>query len=314
MKIYGMPHVDLYPVPVMPHPSELPPGAFVVDQRYNGRIGRINHDLVPRSPGFLTNEIEALRKRRSDGLKVDPNSKVTWRLGDSPAWMSEFDRLNGTWVADRLRTEKIGWYDTGFPVFSMLDCGGNLVVGIDNGNPFEFLGWMAIQYQRFQSGPQGYNYNEHPYLVTKQTLVAGKDTTRILIDKGYPGGYGDAFLPKVAPEQLYVSTIRRDKPQNGVRMFPPLPWETKLHRVPVTVTRMAFYGSNTYVEVDGQWHLGEEMLVIGDYFDDPSRGGTMDDRRTYCDALLSMPCPPPVIGWTRQAWYIMLLMRFGLLK
>lgn len=276
------------PSPVL-EPVPMPDG-FVVGPEYNGRIARIRHDPVPRIPGAIVNEIEPMHGE-------DFRSKITYKLGLDPTWVDEFVRLNGQWIADRLFSEGVGWFDTGFPAFSTLDCGGNLV-SCPTTAIYE-SGWIDVEYQRFQNGPGGIDYLKHPNLVTKQVLVTGTQTqTKILIDKGFPGGYGDTYIPKVSPVQPHHSVINRDG-HNGLQFYPGLPCFTTLHGVQVTITRWCFYGSDTYGEIDGLWYLLEEMLQIGD-INTPSLGGTMDDRRTYCAALAGMPCPPPVIGWVRQ--------------
>jgi len=283
----------------LPDPVECPDG-FVVGPERNGHVARINHDPIdyPRTVDLtlkITNEIEKTSPLLSNGTGVDPRSKVTTNI--TSAWAGEFLRLNGPWVTSRLFALAVGWFDTGYPTFSLLQCGGNLVEFLAGG--FQYPGWGAINYQAKQNGPTGKSYLKHPQLVEKQVLVAGDKVRRLLIDKGADGGYGDTYIPLIADEQPYLSLWGRSSNQNGVTFYPDLPLQTKLYGVDVTITRYCFYGSGTYVEVDGLWYLGEQMLVTGG-LDDLSRGGDENDRRTYCDALQGMPCPPPVIGWTRQ--------------
>lgn len=332
IKYKGVEYPIEFSVPSLPNPVNCPDG-FIVGQEHNGRLARGRHDPVPRKPGHQTNEIEVLRPILDNGSGVDLRSKITFRITNKTTgtfiralflsgfkkqafalarsiypWVDEFYRLNGPWVTERLFSEGVGWFDTGFPAFSLLSTGGNLhEILVDGDN---FAGWVAVNYQKFQDDPKQLDYFKSPQDVIKQTLVTGQTETRIIIDKGPLGGYGDTYLPKVAPEQPYHSTWDRDN-HNGLEFIPPLPFETKLYReaiepdkaqkgVPVTVEKYCFWGSNTYGLVNGLWYTLEEMLVIGDYEADPSRGGTQDDRRVYVDDWL-VTCPPPVIGWTRQS-------------
>jgi len=272
------------PPPDLPGAVELP-DCLVIGPEYNGRVARLSHDNPPRTlnmPLSLTNEMSVTRPLRSDGAKVDPSSKVSFKFNS--VWEAELYRLNTQWLGDWLKQPGIGWFDTGYPVFNLINCGGNLVIGVEQ--PFEFPGYLEIQVQDFYH-PTYPTYASNPAAVFKQTLVTALngETTYIKSDPKR----GDVYLPNVAPERVFISQYKRDQNEQGLQFFPNLPCQTELNGTPVIVTAWGFHGSDTYVQVNGLWYLGEEMQPTED----------QEGRVTHCKALESMPVPPPVAGWSR---------------
>ena len=321
------------PVPGLPDPVPFP-GSKIIDASGNGHWARIRHDgdwtlyPAPRIPGSNNNEVQVFRQLKSDGSKVDPQSKITMKIGGSLLlrvqsdfkaqaqkvmgvdvalpielrWEQYCESFMTPWAWKRFTARGYWCYDTGYPTFNLLGAGGNDVHVLDITSD----NWARVEHQDYHAGPNyAINPNEHRWLFSKQWLVGGQiGDAHWVVDKGYVGGVGDVNIGLISPVEVYLSTWVPENGsrsgQQGLEFWPDLPLAGKLHGVDVTVTKYGLWKTNTFGFVEGSgWHLLEEMVVSGDP-DDRAVGGNWQDRRVYFEPWLKSH-PPTYIGWTRES-------------
>jgi len=314
---------DTTPPPVIDLPDIVAfPGTKVIDATENGHWARIRHDdPAPRIEGSNNNEVQVYRRLRADGLKVDPNTKITMKIGATALmklvyslvsseplqiqWEDYCRSLMTDWAWSRFIAKGYWCYDTGYPTFTMLGAGGNDVHVLDITSD----NWARIEYQDYALGP---NYNVNPYdhrwLFSKQWLVGGKiGDPHWVVDKGYVGGVGDVNIGIISPVPVYLSTWKTPtrSGQQGIEFWPDLPLTGKFvgYDTECTITKYGLHKTNTYGWVDAGdqsgWRMLEEMVVSGDP-NDYAVGGTWMDRVVHFTPWLENH-PPTYIGWTRAS-------------
>lgn len=258
-----------------------------------GIVARVRHDVVSRTLGekikiSQTNEMQVpnIFKQREDGKWIVDGSKITMQLVKFRAIMDWMAALMGPVVWGLFQTKGFGWMDFPRPnekkAFNMLECGGNLVEVMEIFGVHALLATQDIRMQPDMS----LTYENAPHLFVKQVVVGHNRNkeTYYICDQNR----GDIVMP-------FTTNVQATLPISSLEWLPQeFPFETMLWgRVPVTIERVVFQGSDTWANIGGgRWVCIEKMEVTG--------LGSWKDRRLYISPEHWFgTCPPPVKGWTK---------------
>ena len=260
----------------------------LIGPQTEGVFARVRHEYPSRAPSVglkMTNETYPHRPDWDGDGPRNPRDDDKMTVLLNSAWINYMREIMGQYVYDReFNVHEYGFMDTGLHKLQALSCGGNLVkvTGL-NGI------WAYIAHQRFEDGPnREYTFLRYPWLNTMQVLSGvGQDKPIYYIcDKGR----GTVWFPIISKSVNGVH-VQLAQPREQLEYFPTLPFDTKWHGEPITVTKYSFYGTDVYGLVNGQWRILEQMNISG-------HGSVLLDRVIHVTPETWIQTPGvPNIGW-----------------